>query len=82
MWGWVRVQAVIQNGKISDVRFLEYPNDRRTSVRINTTVISYLRSEAIQAQNANVDIISGATLTSEAFTESLQTALDTARGPA
>ncbi|HTP11237.1 MAG TPA: FMN-binding protein [Anaerolineae bacterium] len=39
----------------------------------------YLQSEAIQAQSANVDLISGATLTSEAFAESLQAALDNAR---
>ena len=36
--------------------------------------------EAIQAQSAQVDIISGATLTSQAFAESLQSALATAKG--
>jgi uncharacterized protein with FMN-binding domain len=78
-WGWVQVQTVIQNGKIANVRFLRYPNDRRTSVMINTQVIPWLQTEAIQAQGANVDIISGATLTSEAFIESLQAALNTAK---
>ncbi len=78
-YGLVQVQAVIQNGKIADVKFLEYPNDRRTSVRINTIVMPWLTTEAVQAQSANVDIISGATLTSEAFTQSLQAALDTAK---
>lgn len=78
-WGWVQIQAVIQNGKIANVRFLKYPNDRRTSVRINTQVMPWLQTEAIQAQNANVDIISGATLTSQAFIESLQAALNTAK---
>ncbi len=79
-YGLVQVQATIQNGKIANVQFLEYPNDRRTSVRINDIAIPYLQQEAIQAQNANVDIISGATLTSQAFADSLQSALDKAKG--
>lgn len=78
-YGLVQVQAKIQQGKIMDVQFLEYPNDRRTSIRINNQVMPYLTSEAIQAQNAQVDIISGATLTSEAFVQSLQSALDAAK---
>lgn len=78
-YGFVRVQAVIHNGRISNVSFLEYPNDRRTSVRINSVAVPYLQSEAVQAQTANVDIISGATLTSEAFAQSLQDALNSAK---
>jgi uncharacterized protein with FMN-binding domain len=78
-YGLVQVQAVIQNGKIANVQFLEYPNDRRTSIRINNVAIPMLRSEAIQAQSADVDVISGATLTSEAFMMSLQSALQGAR---
>jgi uncharacterized protein with FMN-binding domain len=77
-YGWVQVQAVVQNGQIADVKFLQYPNDRRTSQRINNIAMPYLTSEAIQAQSANVDIISGATLTSEAFAQSLQYALQNA----
>lgn len=78
-WGLVQVKAIVQNGKITDVQFLQYPSDRRTSQRINSIAMPYLQTEAIQAQNANVDLISGATLTSEAFAESLQAALANAR---
>ena len=78
-YGTVQVQAVIQGGKLTNVQFLQYPADRRTSQRINSIAIPYLQQEAIQAQSANVDIISGATLTSQAFAESLQTALDQAK---
>ncbi len=78
-YGLVRVKAVIQNGKIADVQFLQYPNDRRTSQRINEQVMPWLQSEAIKAQSANVDFISGATLTSQAFARSLQAALNTAK---
>lgn len=78
-FGMVQVQAVVQNGKLSDVQFLDYPHDRRTSQRINSFAMPYLTTEAIQAQSARVDIISGATLTSEAFIQSLQSALNQAQ---
>ena len=78
-YGLVQVQATIQSGKLANVQFLEFPSDRRTSVEINNIAVPYLQQEAIQAQSANVDIISGATLTSEAFMMSLQNALNTAK---
>ena len=81
-YGNIEVKAIIQNGKIQDVRFLQYPNDRRNSIRINTEAMPLLKSEAIRAQSAEVDIISGATQTSGAFIESLTSALAQARLPA
>jgi uncharacterized protein with FMN-binding domain len=78
-YGLVQVQATVQNGQIASVDFLEYPTDRRTSQRINAVAVPYLKTEALQAQSANVNIISGATLTSEAFMESLNTALASAK---
>lgn len=74
-YGNIQVQATIQGGKISDVVFLDYPQDRRNSVRINTEAMPLLKSEAIQAQSAQVDIVSGATATSDAFRQSLASAL-------
>ncbi len=79
-YGSVQVEVTIQNGQISDVQFLDYPHDRRQSQRINSIAMPYLTQEAVQAQSANVNIISGATLTSEAFAQSLQSALDQAKG--
>ncbi len=78
-YGVVQVKAVVRGGKIADVQFLQYPQDRRTSARINSFAVPALRTEAIGAQNAKVDLISGATLTSEAFVQSLQSALNKAR---
>jgi len=75
VYGWVQVKAVIQDGELADVQFLDFPQDRRTSQRINSRAVPNLQTEAIQAQSADVDIISGATLTSRAFIESLQSAL-------
>ena len=74
-YGIVQVKVVVEDGKITDVKFLDYPRDRRTSVEINTQAIPLLKSEAITAQDANVDIVSGATQTSMAFIESLKSAL-------
>jgi len=74
-YGNVQVQVVIQNGKITDVKFLDYPHDRRTSAEINAQAMPWLTQEAVQAQSANINIISGATLTSQAFANSLQAAL-------
>jgi uncharacterized protein with FMN-binding domain len=78
-WGYIQVQAMVSGGRLSAVKFLEYPNERRTSVRINSVAIPDLQQEAIQAQSANVDIVTGATLTSEGFEQSLQSALDQAK---
>lgn len=78
-YGNIQVQAVIQNGQITDVQFLQHPNDRSTSIHINNQAMPYLRYEALQAQSANVDIISGATDSSFAFRQSLAYALNKAR---
>jgi uncharacterized protein with FMN-binding domain len=77
-YGLVQVQVSIQSGSIQSVQFLQYPSDRRTSQQINSIAMPYLQQEAIQAQSANVDIISGATLTSQGFEMSLQSALQSA----
>jgi uncharacterized protein with FMN-binding domain len=79
-YGAVQVQVAIQGGKIANVQFLQFPNDRRTSQRINSQAMPMLQTEAMQSQSAQVDIISGATLTSQAFIQSLQSALDNAKG--
>lgn len=77
-YGNVQVKVIISNGKIIDVQFLDYPHDRSTSQRINSRATPMLTSEAIAAQSANVDAITGASFTSAAFVESLQSALNKA----
>ncbi|MBX7214094.1 MAG: FMN-binding protein, partial [Thermoflexales bacterium] len=79
VYGPVQVQAVIENGRIFDIQFLTYPQARRTSVQINQQVVPILRNEALQIQSANVHAITGATLTVDAFIESLNGALAQAR---
>lgn len=78
-YGNIQVQVVIQGGKIMHVNFLQHPNDNPTSQYINAQADPYLAQEAIQAQSAQVDTITGATDSSLAFIQSLTTALSNAR---
>ena len=74
-YGNVQVAAVITGGKLTDVNVLQYPDSHSDSIAINQQALPMLKQESIQAQSANVDIISGATFTSEAFAQSLRNAL-------
>ncbi len=78
-YGYVQVKAVITNGRLTDVVFLNYPQDRSTSVRINSRTMPILKQEAITAQSANVNGVSGASETSPAFMKSLASALSQAK---
>jgi len=74
-YGNVQVSVTITSGRITAVKFLQYPNTHSTSVFINQQAMPYLQQEAIQAQSSNVHLISGATFTSQAFIQSLNSAL-------
>ena len=78
-YGTVQIQATIQNGKLAGVQVLQYPNDRDESVQINQMAMPQLKQEAIQSQSASVDIVSGATDSSQAFMLSLANALSQAK---
>ena len=77
-YGNVQVQVVIASGQIADVQFLDYPQDRDTSRYISSQALPLLRQETIQAQSAQVDIVSGATSTSEGYQRSVASALQLA----
>jgi uncharacterized protein with FMN-binding domain len=70
-YGPMQIEVVVQGRRLTALRALQYPSDRRTSILINRQALPMLRDEAITAQSADVDIITGATLTSEAFIRSL-----------
>ncbi len=78
-YGNIQVRVTISGGKITDVIFLQHPSDRSTSIRINSYAMPLLTQEAIQAQSANVDIVSGATDSSMAFQQSLAGSLAQAK---
>jgi len=78
-YGYIQVKAVISNGRLSDIEFLQYPNDNHTSLRINEQVLPILKSEAIDSQGKQIDLVSGASDTSPAFIRSLTNALNQAK---
>lgn len=77
-YGNVQVSATIANGKITAVNFLQSPDDNPNSIYVNQAAMPYLKQEAIKAQSAKVSIVTGATFTSQAFMESLSSALNKA----
>jgi uncharacterized protein with FMN-binding domain len=85
-WGTVQVTITVRkttttvNGKKKVSRKMTgltaaYPNHTPRSVFINQQAIPILKSEALRAQSANIQLVSGATDTSYAFAQSLQAAI-------
>jgi uncharacterized protein with FMN-binding domain len=79
-FGDVQVRLIESGNTITDVQALQLPFDRRRSLEISQFVAPILHDEALQAQSAQIDTISGATYTSEAYSTSLQSALDHVHG--
>jgi uncharacterized protein with FMN-binding domain len=61
--------------RITAVSVPIYPNSSGRSSYISENAIPVLRSEALRAQSVNIDLVSGATDTSDAFVSSLQSAI-------
>lgn len=78
-WGPVQVRITIKNSRLTEVEAVTYPTDNPRDQEINSYAIPRLRSEALQAQSADIDAVSGATYTSDGYRQSLQSALDSAR---
>jgi len=79
-YGRVQVQVTVANHQVASVKVLDYPQDRRTSRYINSQALPMLPAGSDRAQSANIDTVSGATLTSEAYIKSLGSALAQAAG--
>ena len=78
-YGTVQVQATLQDGHLTGVTALQMPYEHSRSQFISQQAGPLLQQEALQAQSARIDIVSGATYTSESYAQSLQSALDRAR---
>jgi uncharacterized protein with FMN-binding domain len=77
-WGPVQVQVHITGSRITDVKTLRVPSENRRDEEINSYAVPQLRAAVLAAQSANIDTVSGATVTSDGYVESLQAALDAA----
>jgi uncharacterized protein with FMN-binding domain len=77
-WGPVQVQITVANGEVTDVTVVEYPTGNGRDRQINAVALPILVRETLDAQSADIDMVSGATVTSEGYLGSLQAALDKA----
>lgn len=79
-FGMVQVQANIKGGRLASVKVLKYPSAKNTSRRINRYALPVLEQEVVSAQSTNVNLVSGATLTSRAYLRSLKSAIAKSAG--
>lgn len=77
-WGPVQVQLTVAGGRITDVAMLQYPSANGMDQRISSYALPILMQSTIDAQSADIDMVSGATYTSTGYLQSLQSALDQA----
>src|SRR3954463_185101 len=77
-WGPVQVQITVADGSITDVSVVQYPTSNGKDQEINARALPILIQETLKAQSASIDMVSGATYTSDGYVTSLQSALDQA----
>jgi uncharacterized protein with FMN-binding domain len=75
-WGPVQVKISVQGGKLTKVTILQHPSGNPRDAEINNYALPILINESLKAQSANIDMVSGATVTSGGYVQSLQAALD------
>jgi uncharacterized protein with FMN-binding domain len=76
-YGDIQVEVVVTSGKLTDVVALSLPTGRRSG-QISSYAEPVLHQEALSAQSASINVVSGATYTSDAYAQSLQAALNQA----
>ena len=77
-WGPVQVQLTVSGGTITDVSVLQYPSGNSMDQQINGYALPILVQRTLEAQSSQIDMVSGATVTSTGYLQSLQSALDSA----
>lgn len=79
-YGTVQLQVTLRGSEITGIVALQMPDGHERSVEISQEAEPILRQEVLQAQSAQIDVVSGATYTSQSYAQSLQSALDRAHG--
>jgi uncharacterized protein with FMN-binding domain len=77
-WGPVQVKITVQGGRLTKVTILQQPSGNSRDAEINNYALPILINETVTAQSTNIDMVSGATVTSEGYLQSLQASLDQA----
>jgi uncharacterized protein with FMN-binding domain len=79
-FGNVQVRITVQNGRITDVTTLQVPDSTGKDQAINSRAVPVLRQQVLAAQSADIAGVSGATVTTEGYEQSLQVAIDAWHG--
>jgi len=77
-WGPVQVRITVRGGKVTRAQAVQYPQGTSQDAQINGYALPVLDQEVVQKQSASIDTISGATVTSDGYLQSLQSAIDQA----
>jgi uncharacterized protein with FMN-binding domain len=77
-WGPVQVKITVADGTITKVTVLQSPSGNPRDIEINDRALPILVQDTLDAQSAKIDMVSGATVTSDGYLSSLQSALDAA----
>jgi len=77
-WGPVQVELTVAGGSITDVSVVQYPSGNSQDDQINSYALPQLIQETLSAQSSSIDMVSGATVTSTGYLQSLQSAIDQA----
>ena len=77
-YGPVQVRITVVDGRITESAVTQVPWSDGKDRAINSRAVPVLNEEAVRSQSAAVDMVSGATYTSEGYAGSLQSAIDRA----
>jgi uncharacterized protein with FMN-binding domain len=77
-WGPVQVRATLAAGRITAVEVVQQPSGNHKDTEINADAVPSLVQETLDAQSSDIDMVSGATVTSDGYLQSLQSVLDQA----
>lgn len=77
-FGDVQVEITVENGTITKSQVTQVPWSNGRDQEINSYAVPILNSETVDAQSSDIDMVSGATFTSQGYIQSLQSAIDQA----
>ncbi len=77
-YGAVQVEITVSGGRIAESTVTQVPWSDHKDQEINSYAVPILNDETVQAQSAGIDMVSGATYTSDGYIQSLQSAIDRA----
>ena len=77
-WGPVQVALTVAGGRITAAHAVQVPSGNQRDDEINAVAVPILNQEVVAAQSAQIDTVSGATVTSDGYLASLQSAIDQA----